>query len=133
MAFPLARRTGPFGGSDRIRYCLTCDAHIWVAEAVTRGQLRGFCGLIGFQRDATRWVGHSHAIRRVRLAACFGGMVCGALVNGQAGLSAAIKSTGQYTTDKSLTATPAHGGAGATGMSIGGRAVCGARNESYSL
>lgn len=69
----------------------------------------------------------------MRLAACFGGMVCGALVNRQAGLPAAIKSTGQYTADKSLTATPAHGGAGATGMSAGGRAVRRARNKPYRL
>ncbi len=45
-------------------------------------------------------------------------------MNRQAGLSAAVKSTGQYTADKSLAAAPAHGGAGATGMSAGRCAVC---------
>lgn len=74
--------------------------------------------------DATGGVGHSHAIRRVGLTTCFRGMVCGALVNRQAGLSAAVKPAGQYTTDKGLTAAPAHRGTGATGMSASRCAVC---------
>lgn len=69
----------------------------------------------------------------MRLATCFRGMVCGALVNRQTGLSGAIKSTGQYTADKSLTAAPAHRGAGATGLSAGRRVVCRPGNETYGL
>lgn len=133
VAFPFTGRTGPFWGGDRVPYCLTRDAHIRVAEAVTRGQLGGLGGLAGLQGNATGGVAHGHAIRRVRLAARFRGMVCGALVNRQTGLSAAIKSTGQYAADKSLAAAPAHRGTGATGMSGAGRVVCGPGDKSDSL
>lgn len=133
LCLPPAGRTGSFGGSNWIPDRLTCDAHIRVAEAVTCGQFRGFGRLAGLQRDPAGGVGHRHAIRRVRLTACFRGVVCGALIYRQAGLSAAIKPTGQYTADKSLTATPAHGGTRATGMSAGRGAVRRTRDKSYRL
>ena len=94
VALPSARRTGPFGGGDRIPDRLARDAHVRVAEAVTRGQFGGFGDFARLQRNATGGVGDGHAISRVRLAAHLRRMVCGALVNGQAGLPAAIKSTG---------------------------------------
>lgn len=134
LAFPLTGLASPFGGSNWILYCLTCNAHIWVAETVTLGQSGGLGGLIiGLQRDAASRVGHSHAIGRSRLTARFRGMVCRALVNRKARLPGAIKSTGQYTTDKSLTATPAHRGTGATGLSAAWHAICRPWNKSYSL
>lgn len=39
---PAPGRTGPFGWRKWISYRLTCNAHIWVTEAVTGGQLGDF-------------------------------------------------------------------------------------------
>lgn len=106
--------------------------HIWVTETVIQGQSGGLGLLIiGLQRHARGF--HSYAVRRSRVTDRFGGMVCGALVNGEAGLPGAIKSTGENTTDKSLTATPAHGGTGATGLPAARHAVCRPWNKSYCL
>lgn len=80
-------------------YRLTCNSYILVAEAVAGRQFGGFGRLAGLQWYATGGVGHSHAIGGVGLTACFGGVVCGALVDRQAGLSAAIEAAGQDTAD----------------------------------
>lgn len=124
LALPFPWGADPLGGRNWVPDCATRDAHIWVTEAVVRGQLGGFGRLAGLQRKTTCGVGYSHAVRWVRFASSFGGVVCGALVDRQAGLPAAVESTREHAADKSLAAAPAHGGAGAAGMSVAGGAVC---------
>lgn len=124
LAVPFPWGSGPLGGRNLVPDRPPCDAHIGVAEAVAGGQLGGFGGLVRLQRNATRGVGQGQAVGRVGVASRFGGLVCGALVNRQARLPAAVKSARQYAADKRLAAAPAHGGAGATGRSVGGGAVC---------
>lgn len=93
LVLPFPWGSGPLGGRNRVPDRPPCDAHIRVVEAVVGGQLGGFGRLVRLQWNATGGVGQGQAIGRVRVASRFGGLVCGALVNRQAGLPAAVKST----------------------------------------